>query len=61
MEAKVQGVGRFSAALSAMTVDMVGHSGIFGRLNLPKVKVKKWSSGRGDHRPSYPNCRYGEL
>jgi hypothetical protein len=40
MEAKVQGVGRFSAVLSAMTVDMVGHTGIFGRLNLPKVKVK---------------------
>jgi hypothetical protein len=40
MEVKVQNIGRFSATLSSMTVDMVGPAGTFGRLELPQVKAK---------------------
>ncbi|KAE9962431.1 hypothetical protein BLS_000334 [Venturia inaequalis] len=43
IESKVTNTGPVSATQSALTVDMVGPAGIFGKLDLPEVKTK--SSG----------------
>ncbi|KAE9372658.1 hypothetical protein N431DRAFT_375921 [Stipitochalara longipes BDJ] len=40
IESRVTNTGPFSATQSPMTVDMVGPTGIFGRLDLPEVKTK---------------------
>jgi hypothetical protein len=40
IESRVANTGPFSATQSSMTVDMVGPTGIFGRLVLPEIKTK---------------------
>ncbi len=40
IESRVANTGPFSATQSTMTVDMVGPTGIFGRLVLPEIKTK---------------------
>ena len=40
IESRVTNTGPFGATQSSMTVDMVGPTGIFGRLVLPEVKTK---------------------
>jgi hypothetical protein len=40
VESRVTNTGPISATQSPMTVDMVGPTGIFGRLNLPEIKTQ---------------------